>query len=328
MKRKIEFRIPAGYAGLTVGEFLARRFPYHTRAEWEERVAKRRVRVGGETVAIGRVLREGEIVDHLSDDVPEPHANLDVVVLHRDDDIVVVNKPPNLTTHPGGRYFHNTLWAVLKERHGVDDPAFVNRLDRETSGLVVVACNDKAAAKCRRQFAERRVDKRYVALIEGHFEREREAEGMLVEDAAFGRHKRRVFKPRVACVDAEAGEQASTLFRPVRMVGPLSEVEAVPATGRLHQIRATLCWMGYPVVGDKLYGIDPGIFLRFCTDAMTVIDRQRLRLDRQALHAAGLKFRHPRTGKWLAFDLPMPDDMAGVLTTVEAAGQSDPLCPA
>jgi 23S rRNA pseudouridine955/2504/2580 synthase/23S rRNA pseudouridine1911/1915/1917 synthase len=319
MKRKIEFRIPAEFPGVAVGDFLARRFPYHTRTEWEERVAKGRVRVNGAPVDVGRVLREGEIVDHLSDDVPEPRANLNVVVLYRDEDILVVDKPPNLTTHPGGRYFHHTLWAVLKEKHGVEDPSFVNRLDRETSGLVVVACNDKAAAKCRKQFADRRVEKRYLTLVEGHFPPECEAEGVLVEDTAFGKHKRRIFKPRVACAEGEEGDQASTLFRLVRTAGPISEVEAVPATGRLHQIRATLYWLAYPVVGDKLYGVDPTMFLRFCTDAMTPVDRLRMRMDRQALHAAGLKFRHPRTGKWLEFDLPLPDDMAAVLE--KAAGE-------
>lgn len=320
MKRKIEFRIPAEYAGLAVGEFLARRFPYHEREEWEERVAKRRVRVDSAAVEAGRVLREGEVVEHLSDDVPEPPANLDVAILHRDEDIVVVNKPPNLTTHPGGRYFHHTLWAVLKESHGVEEPAFVNRLDRETSGLVVVACNDRAAAKCRKQFADRRVEKRYLALVEGPFPAECRAEGLLVDDVSFGRHKRRLFKPMAACAEGEQGDPAATVFRLTRTAGPISEVEVRPETGRLHQIRATLCWMGYPVVGDKLYGVDPRIFVRFCTDAMTAVDRQRLRLDRQALHAAGLTFRHPRTGKWLAFDLPLPDDMDGLLAGLGAPG--------
>lgn len=315
MKRKIEFSIPVEYAGLEVGDFLARRFPYHGRAEWEERVQAKRVRVNGVAAGPGVSLKEGDVVEHLADDVPEPPADLDVSILYRDDDIIVVNKPSNLTVHPGGRYFHHTLWAVLKERHGLAEPAFVNRLDRETSGLVVVACNDKAAVKCRRQFAERRVAKRYIALVEGVFPSESRAEGVLVEDVAFGRHKRRLFKPAAACVEGEAGDPVSTAFRLVRTVGPVSEVEARPETGRLHQIRATLCWLGYPLVGDKLYGVDPAIFLRFCTDAMTPADRLRLRMDRQALHAAGLRFRHPRTGKWIEFDLPLPSDMAGLMAT-------------
>jgi 23S rRNA pseudouridine955/2504/2580 synthase/23S rRNA pseudouridine1911/1915/1917 synthase len=318
VKRKIEFRIPAEYAGLTAGEFLARRFPYHDRAAWEERLAMRRVRVNGEAVDAGRVLREGEILEHMTDDVPEPPANLDAEVLHRDDDIAVVNKPPNLTVHPGGRFFHHTLWAVLKEKHGVEDPVFVNRLDRETSGLVVIALNDKAAAKCRKQFADRRVTKRYLALVEGRFVRECEADGVLVEDEAFGRHKRRLFQPKIACAEGQPGEPVSTRFRPVKASGPVSEVEALPATGRLHQIRATLSWMGFPVVGDKLYGVDPAMFVRFCTDTMTDVDRARLRMDRQALHAAGLRFRHPRTGKWLEFDLPLPRDMASLMESLDA----------
>jgi 23S rRNA pseudouridine955/2504/2580 synthase/23S rRNA pseudouridine1911/1915/1917 synthase len=323
MKRRIEFRIPADYAGLAIGEFLARRFPYHGRAQWEERIAARRVRVNGVAADTSLALREGDVVEHLSDDVPEPPADLNAAILYRDDDIIVVNKPANLTVHPGGRYFHHTLWAVLKERHGMADPAFVNRLDRETSGLVVVACNDKAAMKCRRQFADRRVAKRYLALVEGPFPRECRAEGLLVEDVSFGRHKRRLFKPVAACAEGEQGDPASTMFRLARLAGPISEVEARPETGRLHQIRATLCWMGYPVVGDKLYGVDPTIFLRFCTDTMTEGDRLRMRMGRQALHAAGLRFRHPRTGKWLEFDLPLPDDMTGLVAGLGADSAMD-----
>jgi len=200
----------------------------------------------------------------------------------------------------------------------MEEPTFVNRLDRETSGLVVVALNPDAAKRCRRQFANRRVEKRYVAIVEGRFPEALEADGLLVEDAAFGRHKRRLFKPRVACTEGEAGEPAVTRFTLRRQVGPVSEIEAIPETGRLHQIRATLAWFGFPVVGDKLYGVDPAMFIRFCTDALTDLDRKRLRLGRQALHAAGLSFRHPRYQRPLAFDLPLPADMADLLARLAA----------
>jgi len=96
-------------------------------------------------------------------------------------------------------------------------------------------------------------------------------------------------------------------------VNGVSEVEAVLHTGRLHQIRATLHSLGFPVVGDKLYGPDPMMFVRFCTDALTVEDRRRLRMDRQALHALELEFRHPATGQLMQFEAPLPPDMAAVL---------------
>jgi 23S rRNA pseudouridine955/2504/2580 synthase/23S rRNA pseudouridine1911/1915/1917 synthase len=320
LKRRIEFRIRDEYAGLALDAFLARRFPYHTAAEWASRIALGRVRVDGLPCDAGRVLVAGDTVSHLADDVPEPAANLDVEVLYRDEDLAVVNKPANLPTHPGGRYFHHTLWAVLRQRHAIGEPTFVNRLDRETSGLVVVALHAEAAKKCRRQFAGRRVAKRYLAIVEGCFPENIEADGLLVEDAEFGRHKRRLFKPRAGCTEGDVGEQAVTRFRLLRQVGPVSEIEAIPETGRLHQIRATLVWLGFPVVGDKLYGVDPTIFVRFCTDAMTDFDRKRLRLDRQALHAAGLSFRHPRHGRRMTFDLPLPRDLSSLLDRMASAG--------
>jgi 23S rRNA-/tRNA-specific pseudouridylate synthase len=93
----------------------------------------------------------------------------------------------------------------------------------------------------------------------------------------------------------------------------VSEVEAILHTGRLHQIRATLSSLGYPVVGDKLYGPDPMIFVRFCTEALTDEDRRRLRMPRQALHATELEFQHPSTGERMRFEAPLPSDMAAVL---------------
>jgi len=325
VKRRIQYRIPLEHAGALVLDLLAHRFPYHTREQWAVRVAEGLTRVNGAAVGAEQMLGPGDVLEYIAPDVSEPMVDTNLQVLHDDSDIMVINKPPNLPCHPAGRYFDHTLWAELRRRFGIESPAFVNRIDRETSGLVVVARNDRAAKSCRTQFARRRVTKRYVVLVEGHFPDSLEACGQLVPDSAFGRHKRRLFLSEcggdTGTLGMTAGaERAETFFRRLGDHEGISVVEAVPRTGRLHQIRATLCSLGFPVVGDKLYGPDPALFVRFCTDMLSDADWRLLRMKRQALHAAHLQFRHPQGGRHLQFEAPLPGDMLALM----GAGRQSP----
>lgn len=321
MNREIRFRIPRESATKTLLEFLLQRFPYHDRDGWTKRIEEGRVRVNARKAAADRALAEGDQLEYIAWDIPEPKVDLAFEVLFDDRDLMVVNKPGNLPCHPGGRFFNHTLWAVLKQQYKLESPAIVNRLDRETSGVVVVAKTPEAAKKCRSQFAGHRVQKRYVAFVEGEFPVTLEAKGYIVDDPHAEVRKKQLFRPAEAARDGKTADKdgvwAETQFRRIALHGPVSEVEVIPKTGRLHQVRATLHGLGYPVVGDKLYGVDPGIFARFCAGTITDDDRRKLRLDRQALHAAGLRFCHPRTGKPLSFDLPLPPDMAHLLSVLK-----------
>ena len=318
MKRRIHFQIPQDRAGVTLLDFLSARFPYHSRDGWRERCAAGRVSVNDRPAEADLVLVYRDRIDYLTYDVTEPPVNFDVGVVYDDADVLVVNKPPNLPCHPGGRYFEHTLWGWARRAAGLAEPVFVNRIDRETSGLVVLARTPLAGKRCRNEFASRRVEKRYEALVEGEFPDAVTACGWLVPDAAGPVRKRRLFVPgEPEEKPAPEAEWAVTHFCRVAVRGPISEVSVNLETGRLHQIRATLLGLGYPVVGDKLYGRDPSIFLRFCTDKLTDADRRLLRLPRQALHAGGLVFRHPRTGRPLDLHAPLPVDMRELM---EACG--------
>ncbi len=350
MQRRIQFQIPRVFAGATLLDFLVRRFPYHDAAGWGERIAQCRVHVAGRAAAAGQVLEVGNLVEYLASDIPEPRVNLDVAVIHEDADLLVVNKPPNLPSHPGGRYFQHTLWAVLKHRYGLEQPILINRLDRETSGLTLVAKHEKAAKFLRAEFSTRRVEKKYLALVEGVFPARLEARGLLAPDPASPVKKKMKFTAAEAATPEQASQWCETIFqgletvgagfskawknstpevpslgkndaeisKPWKTLGPVSLVEALPLTGRLHQLRATLHALGFPVVGDKLYGHDPEFFTRFCQDQLTEDDRARLRLDRQALHAASLRIQHPRTKRTLELEVPLPDDMAALFAQLRA----------
>ena len=326
MHRNIRFVIPQARAGGPLLDFLIARFTYHDEAGWRTRIAEGRITVNGQAVLPERVLTAGDELAYAADDIPEPPMDDRIALAHLDEELAIVNKSGNLTCHPGGRYFNHTLWALLKTRHGIADPTFVNRIDRETSGLVVVARTPAAAKNLRAQFASRTVGKRYLTLVEGTFSATRAAAGWIVVDYTGEVLKKRRFAlvQTADDIDAFAGQPppappdqdaawAVTGFRLVQRCGPVSLIEALPHTGRLHQIRATLQALGFPIVGDKLYGLDPGWFVRFCQDALTPDDRQRMRMRRQALHAAGLRFRHPGTGDTMAFDLPLPADMQAVV---------------
>lgn len=340
MRREIRFVIPAARSGGPLIAFLVARFTYHTREGWLARIASGRVTVNEKAATPEQALGTGDVLAYEASDIPEPPMDDRIALLHRDDALAIVNKSGNLTCHPGGRYFNHTLWALLKTRCGIDEPTFINRIDRETSGLVVVSRTPQATKRLRAQFACRTVAKRYLALVEGAFPPTRAASGWIAVDFGADVLKKRRFvpvaisdldeaaaltdQPPAGCVPPEPDARwAVTVFRRVSLHGPISLIEAQPHTGRLHQIRATLRELGHPVVGDKLYGVDPTAFLRFCQDTLTDADRARLRMGRQALHAAGLRFRHPQTGHPLAFDLPLPADMQAVLAAADGESPSE-----
>lgn len=313
MQRRIQFRIPQLFAGITLQDFLVRRFPYRNAAGWSERLMQQRVQVNGRAAEGAQMLAFGDYVEYLADDLPEPRINSNVTVIFEDPDLLVVNKPPNLPCHPAGRYFHHTLWAILKVRFGLEQPALINRLDRETSGLTIIAKNEAAAKPLRAEFSSRRVEKKYLALVEGAFPSHLEARGLLVPDTAAPAKRRVKFMATETIPVIKTSQWAETVFQSLETAGPISLVEATPATGRLHQLRATLQALGFPVVGDKLYGHDPALFIRFCQDKLSGEDLALLRLERQALHASRLCIRHPRTQHLLELEAPLPTDMVELL---------------
>jgi len=232
--------------------------------------------------------------------------------VREDRDILVVDKPAGLPCHPAGRFFNHTLWALLRARPESPNPQFVNRLDRETSGLVLLAKTPTAARNCCRQFAENKVAKTYLAIVEGEFPDTLRAQGRLAPDQTSLIRKKQRFLPADDGTKG-TGKWGATAFRRRRCQAGLSLIEARPETGRHHQIRATLAALGFPVVGDKVYGPDECIFLRFREGTLTDSDRALLRLPRQALHASELALRHPVSGLTVHCQAQLPRDMVDLI---------------
>ncbi|MEA2167570.1 MAG: rRNA synthase [Solirubrobacteraceae bacterium] len=251
---------------------------------------KRHVVRAGEEVSVGEDVREAA-----ASDVPPA----EFAVAYEDDDVLVIDKPAGVVVHPGSGYRHGTLVQALGDRvAGGDDPVrpgVVHRLDRDTTGLLVLARNAAAHAALGDQIRARSVTREYLALVEG---RPPARAGTI--DAPLGRDRRR--RTRMSS-DTDDPREAVTHFELVEALREASLLRLRLETGRTHQIRAHLLAIGHPVLGDPEYGGVGG---------------GGLRLERQFLHAARLAFDHPVSGKRLDLESPLPPDLEAALLTSRA----------
>lgn len=224
-----------------------------------------------------------------------------------DDSMLVLDKPAGLPIHPTARYHHGTVTSYLAlrfEPHLRADPA--HRLDRETSGLLVCGRSLEACQRLVEAFAQGAVEKQYLAIAEGQ---PREDEFEVDAPIAVGTALIRI----AVRVDAAQGKPARTRFRVEQRFerdgSCFCLLRCFPRTGRQHQIRVHAQWAGLPLVGDKMYGPDPGYFDRFSKHCLEDEAWERLRLPRHALHAAFLRLEHPTTGERLSFESPLPKDL-------------------
>jgi RluA family pseudouridine synthase len=309
--------VEAADAGKRLDVYLSERFTYLSRTEWQNHVRDARILLNGGKSRSSRKLQGGECVEFLSDDIEEPPVDKKYEIIHSDESLIVVSKSGNLPCHPAGPFFKNTLWYLLAEQFG--KVYFVNRIDRETSGLVLLARKPEIAGEMSEKHSE--IQKKYIVFVHGDFPAEHHARGFLMPDERSAVRKKRKFA-EFAGASPVNSEYAETKFRLLGTGPNMSVVEAELVTGRLHQIRATLCSIGFPLVGDKIYGPDENIYIRFVQGGMTDADRSLLVLNRQALHSATLKVRHPFTGDILNCKADLPDDMRDMLTMRLALGGS------
>jgi 23S rRNA pseudouridine955/2504/2580 synthase/23S rRNA pseudouridine1911/1915/1917 synthase len=286
--------------------FLTGRFTYQSRTGWQSIIRAGRISVNGIRVRASRRLHAGDVVTFDVQGIAEPEVDPSYSVVLERPDFLVVSKSGCLPVHPSGCYFQNTLLMLMKEKYG--ELFVVNRLDRETSGLVVLAKDAETAGILSGLFASRQVEKKYLAAVFGAFPAGTIVKtGWLSSDPSSPVRKKRRFTETDP--ETEDAEPCCTEFTCLKTCNGFSLVECRPHTGRLHQIRATLCSCGFPLVGDKLYGPDDTVFLRFTEDAMTDADREALVLPTQALHAWQLRFTMPGTEERIRCESAPPDAM-------------------
>jgi 23S rRNA pseudouridine1911/1915/1917 synthase len=320
-----------GEDGMRLDRFLRMKYRKRSRSMIQDAIDRGVVQVTrkqGPHVSFGKMkasaqLLNGDEVLVVSERKPEPPVDFNYRIIFEDDDLFVIDKPGNLPVHPAGRYFFNTLLVHLRTQ-GHKDPLkaereyfLVHRIDRETSGILVLTKTREAAAVLTKQFADRLTEKHYLAVVRGTTPEEFEVA------AAMRRSKtsRVELKMEVCADDAEDALSALTRFRRIATAGGFSLVECFPKTGRQHQIRVHLDHLGHPIVGDKLYGMTEADAYRYFESKFLSPEAQaRLLLPRHALHAAGIRFRHPITGLWLEYTSPLPSDLQGFFHQQSASG--------
>jgi 23S rRNA pseudouridine1911/1915/1917 synthase len=315
--------VPVESAGQRLDQFLAAQLPDISRARVQLLLEEGSALVNGAQAKPSLKLKGGEAITVLADPAPPPlRAIAEAIpldVLYEDSDLAVVNKPAGMMVHAGagatdsdrnrGTLVNALLYrfSQLSEVGGETRPGIVHRLDKETSGIILVARNDAAHRNLARQFSGRAVKKRYVALVHGWPERQRGTINAPISRDAIRRTRMttRGSGGRTAVTHYEVVERIDSAY------GKFALLEVHIETGRTHQIRVHMGSIGHPVVGDSLYGA-PGV-LRHATSGRKPAAKSgtlpALRLDRNFLHAAAIELTHPRTGKPLSFAAPLPDEL-------------------
>jgi 23S rRNA pseudouridine1911/1915/1917 synthase len=299
VSRGVSLVIPLEMAGLRLDQALARLLPEESRSRLARLIGEGHVTVDGAPGSASRKVRSGEAVEvalapRPMDDSHRPQ-DIALAVVHEDEDVLVIDKPPGLVVHPGSGNPAGTLLNALL--HRVPEAAqlpragIVHRLDKDTSGLMVVARNEAAQASLVRQLQARTVKRTYLALARGAVARD----GTV--DAPIGRHP--VHRTRMAVV--ASGKPAVTHYRVLERLPAHTLLQCDLETGRTHQIRVHLASIGHPLEGDPAYA-----------------GRAPRRFGRQALHAWKLAFVHPRSGAAMRFEAPMPEDFRALLQELRA----------
>lgn len=313
MEETIELRVDESEAGARLDAYLAARIADWSRARIQRLIEDGDVLVKGRAAKSSYKLRAGDVVEveltepTLISFAPEA---IPLDIIYEDEELVVVNKPAGLVVHPGAGVASGTLanalayhFEQLSQRAGARRPGIVHRLDKDTSGLIVVAKTENAHEKLAEQFRAREVFKSYIALVHGRL---KEDAGRIEQPIARDpRHRTRMAVMR-------GGRPALSLYRVRRGFDRFTLLDVEIKTGRTHQIRVHLQWLKHPVVGDETYGggrdkTVPDVRVRAAIN----------KLGRIFLHAAQLGFHHPKSGAKLSFNAPLPAELTELLDLLE-----------
>ncbi len=280
----------------TLVDFLVRRFPYQSRENWIKSIETGAIKVNAKKTIPSFILSSKDVISYDRPRSEEPEVDTRYKILYLDQHILVVEKNGNIPIAESGRYYRNTLINILKEKEGFPELYAVHRLDKETSGVLLISRQKEIATRLGVQFANQVPKKIYHALLRG----EMTSEQVLV-DRPIKRCSNEQSKIRIRQVTDSLGKPSKTLFRKVTAKNNLTLSEIQTYSGRTHQIRCHAEYIGYPLLGDKLYGQEDNDFLDFLNEKRQPEYESYGAISRQLLHASSLTFDHPETGQQMSF---------------------------
>jgi len=295
-----------------IDKYLHSRFSNFSRVMIQKQIGAGAVKVNGKVVKSSFKLRPGDRIDLTLPDLPSKEIqpeDIPLDIIYEDEDIIILSKQPSMIVHPARGNTHGTLVNALafysdKLSSGLGEfrPGIVHRLDKDTTGVMVVAKNDAAQWKIAKQFEHRQIKKSYLAIVHGTPE--------LTADrisAPLGVHPK--IREKYA-IRPEIGKEAITFYEVLESFRGFSLLKMTPQTGRTHQIRVHLSYIKHPIVGDDMYG-GKLVYPWQLKDSEQVVEEAVI--TRCALHAWTLEFKHPTTEKTVEFEAPLPEDMQNLL---------------
>lgn len=298
--------VPDGYKPMRLDVYLAGRFSYLSRSRWQKEIKSGKIYVNNIPITIAHyTVNQRDVIEYKRQSTHEPDIDTHYTILYEDDYIIAVNKSGNLPTHPAGKYFHNTLTMLLWNHIGIQCMP-LNRLDRETSGVVVLAKSGSFASAFLRYSGT--IAKTYYAIVIGNCSFAR-----LTVDTPIGLSRdSRIRKKRSAYDNAQW--HAVTNFKVIRRYNGYTLIKAMPQTGRTHQIRVHCEHIGHPIAGDTMYCNRDDDFLTFIQNK----GKMERPFPRCALHARMYRLYHPFLQKMIAIKAPLPQDMRTFLLQLES----------
>lgn len=320
MSEHTRFTVTADLAGQRADSAIASQLDGFSRTAVKRLIAEGHVTINGELVRPKRALAEGDVVEVAVpapvDATPQPQ-DIPLDIVYEDGDIIVVNKPAGFVVHPAPGFPDGTLVNALLHHcddlsgiGGVRRPGIVHRIDKNTTGLLAVAKNDRAHLSLKEQLATREMKRIYLALIAGSM-----AEESGEIDAPIGRHHRH----RTLMTVRADGREARSLWTVRRRVHGLTLLDVALDTGRSHQIRVHFKYIGRPVVGDPDYGLAPKQAVESLPPQASRLRQLVRSAKRQMLHARQLRLRHPSSDETMTFDAPTPPDFQRIIDLLDEA---------
>ncbi len=311
----VEVIVDERSAGRRLDAFLAEQFPRYSRVHLRKVINALGVKVDGHRPKASVALKAGQKVSIVLPELPRARPqpeNIPIEIIFEDDHLVVLNKKPGMVVHPAKGHWAGTLTSALEFHFeelssvgGASRPGIVHRLDRDTSGVMVVAKTDRAHLKLAAQFEARTISKEYFAIVVGRIDRDRDA-----IDRPIGFHPQH--REKMAISHAIDAREAYSFYEVIERFRGVTTVRVIPKTGRTHQIRVHLASIGFAVLCDRQYGSRSQITLGELREQPEL---DEVLLGRHALHAIRLAFDHPETGERVEFEAPLPKDIE---QTVEA----------